>query len=255
MSTRLCFYSLLCVVTLFSSCNSYRQNIMFQVEESSLREMVDAEERNYLLKSGDQIQLDVYSNGGELIVDPNYQLRQELGAGMMSKTMVKPTYIIQPGGKVKFPMIDTINVLGKTKFEVDSMLSISYSQFYVDAYVLASVVNRRVVVLGATGGKIVLLENENMNLLEVLALAGGLENYAKAHNIRVIRGDLKNPEVEVIDLSTIEGMKRASLKIQPNDVIYVEPVRKVISEGIRDIAPVISLLTSLMTLLILISRT
>lgn len=243
------------VMTLLSSCRVYRQNIMFQVEDSSLIEIVEVAEKSYLIQPGDQLHVEVYTNGGELIVDPNYQLRQELGAGMMNKTIEKPVYTVQPSGKVKFPMIDTLTIVGKSKFQLDSILSQVYSQYYIDAFAIAKLVNRRVIVLGATGGKVIPLENENMNLLEVLALSGGLENTAKAYNIRLIRGDLNNPQVEVIDLSTIEGMKQATLKIQPNDIVYVEPVRKVVSEGIRDVAPVISLLTSLVTLLILISRT
>ena len=96
------------------------------------------------------------------------------------------------------------------------------------------------------------LENENTNLLEVLALAGGLNKDSKAHNIRLLRGDLNDPEVYLIDLSTVEGMKQSLVPVQPGDVIYVEPVRRVVSESLKDITPVLSILTSTLTLIILI---
>lgn len=240
----------------FTSCGVYKQNIMLKVDEdSSYEEIVQSAEKNYIIQPGDQFEIYVYSNKGELIVDPNFQLRQDLGANSISQQLKVPMYMVDLKGCVVLPLVDSLKVEGYTKFQLDSLLSDKFSAFYVDAYVLSKIQNRRVVVLGATGGQVIPIENENMNLLEVLALAGGLENDAKAHNIRLLRGDLNNPKVEVIDLSTIEGMKKATLRIQPNDVIYVEPVRKVLTEGIRDIAPVITLLTSFVTLIVLITRT
>ena len=240
---------------LLTSCGVYKQNIMLKVEDSTYKSVVNSAEDSYLIQKGDVIEVKVYSNKGELIIDPNFQLRQDLGANSMNSIVEKPMYIVNSDGKVFLPMIDTVSVVGISKNQLDSLLSVKYSMFYVDAFVSAKVVNRRVVVLGATGGVVIPLKDENMNLLEVLALAGGLENDSKANNIRLVRGDLNDPQVEVINLSTIDGMKKATMKVQPNDVIYVEPIRKVVTETIRDIAPVISLFTSVVTLVILLSRT
>lgn len=248
-------FVVLSIVLLLTSCNLYKQNIMLKVEDSTYESIVKSAEGNYLIKAGDQIEIRVFSNKGELIIDPNFQLRQELGTNSMNSKMETPTYTVRPEGDVFLPMIDTVEVEGLNQGQLDSLLSDKYSDFYVDAFVTAKVINRRVVVLGATGGEVIPLNDENMNVLEVLALAGGLENDAIANNIRLVRGDLNNPQVEVIDLSTIDGMKKATMKVQPNDVIYVEPVRKVVTETIRDIAPVITLLTSVVTLVILLSRT
>ncbi|RZK29654.1 MAG: hypothetical protein EOO63_08590 [Hymenobacter sp.] len=88
-----------------------------------------------------------------------------------------------------------------------------------------------------------------MNLLEVLALAGGVDattagsgaRYGgRVDNIRIIRGDLKNPQVQFIDLSTLEGMRRGNLQVEPNDIIYVQPVRRPFQETLTEIAPVFS---------------
>ena len=85
-------------------------------------------------------------------------------------------------------------------------------------------------------------------------MAGGFNNDASGKNIRLIRGDLSNPQVQVIDLSTIEGMAKANLEIQPNDIIYVEPVRRPFAESLKDIVPVLSLLTSVLALVIALDR-
>jgi polysaccharide export outer membrane protein len=89
-----------------------------------------------------------------------------------------------------------------------------------------------------------------MHLVEVLALAKGLNNYAKAQNIRVLRGD----DVFVADLSTIEGYLKNNIAIEPGDIVYVEPVRRPVSEGLRDYGIIFSILTSLTTLVIVLFK-
>jgi polysaccharide export outer membrane protein len=86
-----------------------------------------------------------------------------------------------------------------------------------------------------------------MNLIEVIALAGGANNTARVGNIRLIRGDLQKPEVYLIDLSTVEGMTRSTLQVKANDIIYIEPVSKPLRESISDIAPVLGLFSSLVS--------
>ena len=103
--------------------------------------------------------------------------------------------------------------------------------------------------LGALGGQVIPLENENIRLVEVLALAKGLDNNAKAQNMRLIRGD----KVYEIDFSTIEGFKNGNMLIQSGDIVYVEPVRRPFSEGLRDYAGIISMMVALATLITVIS--
>lgn len=245
-------------ISLLSSCGMYRQNIMFKTKNEQLKEVVSNTTQNYIIKATDQLSLSVYSNAGELIIDPNFTLRKEIGVnGNMTRMMEKPTYLVRPDGTVKLPMIGYIPIVGYTLTQADSLLSEKYSEYYIESFATLKLENRRVIVLGGGGvssGLIVPLENEHMSILEVIALAGGVPNTAKAHNLRLIRGDLNDPQVEVIDLSTISGMKTANMYVQPNDVIYIEPVRKVVVESVRDISPILSLLTSLLTLAIILNR-
>jgi polysaccharide export outer membrane protein len=104
--------------------------------------------------------------------------------------------------------------------------------------------------LGAPGGQVIPLANENTHLVEILALAKGLGNDAKAQNIRILRGD----QVFVADLSTVEGYFKNNLLIESGDIVYVEPVRKPLTEGIRDYGPILSIVTTLTTLIVVILR-
>jgi len=112
-------------------------------------------------------------------------------------------------------------------------------------------VNKRVVVLGAPGGQVIPLLNENMHLVEVLALAKGINNDGKAQNIRVLRQE----KVFLVDFSTYDGYLKNNIVIEPGDVVYVEPVRRPFFEGVRDYGILVSLATSISTLVLVILET
>lgn len=225
-----------------------------ELETSSLRREMMAAERNYTIQPNDLLEIEVYTNKGERIIDPDFELMKELraGGGGQMLNRVKPQYLVQPNGEARLPMVGNIYIEGYTLYQADSLLARAYNEFYKESFVITRFVNKRVVVLGATGGQVIPLLNENINVLEVLALAGDITGRGKAHNIRLIRGDLQDPQVQLIDLSTIDGMQRASLNVQSGDIIYVEPVRRILPETIRDITPVMGLVANALTLLIVI---
>lgn len=260
----------------FSSCQMYRQNVMFRTDGDIITERVAfsraAAEKNYVIRPNDYLDVRVYTNKGERILDPNGEFARSLGivggtqgapsragsragqgAGAQQGPMAQPQFLVQHDGYVKLPMVDLVQLGGLTLLQADSVLQQEYNRLYVDSYVITQVTNNRVFVLGAPGGRVVALANDNMNLIEVLAEVGGIPQGGKAHNIRLIRGDLSNPSVQIIDLTTIDGMRKASLQVEPNDIIYVEPLRRVFLEAFADVAPIVGTVTNLGWMFFLIS--
>ncbi|WP_210466628.1 polysaccharide biosynthesis/export family protein [Rufibacter roseolus] len=262
------FYLLLLIgISQLSSCNVYRQNVMFRTEGDVNADLLRASTaeagRNYRIQPNDVLNIRIYTNKGEILVDPNNFLRQELTqtggrgggnvAAQQNNQKDQQEYTVLPNGEVKVPMIGFVPVQGLTVSQADSLFQSRFETYYRDTYVYSQVISRRVVVLGATGGRVVPLSNENINVVEVLALAGGIPENGKAHNIRLIRDVASGkPIVHVIDLSTVAGLQRASLKVQPNDVIYVEPVRRVFNESLRDVLTVVGALSNVLTSYIVI---
>ena len=220
---------------------------MFKVPEGfNLKQQVNVAEKNYLIQKNDYLEIFVYTNKGEKIIDPAIQP----GTGESSQTSsgTTPTYLIDANGVGKFPMIGEVKLEGLTIRQAEEVLQQAYSKFYEEAFVILGYTNKRVIVLGAPGGQVIPLANENIRLVEVLALAKGLNNDAKAHNIRILRGDT----VFVADLSTFDGYIKNNIPIHPGDVVYVEPIRKPFTEGLRDYGPILSILTTLTTLAVVI---
>ncbi len=276
---------------LFSSCASnryYNQRVLFRltdekgnrIDTAKLRVAVNRTDRNYRIQPNDFLDLRIYTNKGERIIDPNGELG--LGApagqqpslsprtssasrgGTVSRTGANASasgleILVQADGTAALPVVGQVRVGGLTLHEADSVLQVRYSPYYTEPFIQTRVTNNRVIVLGAAG-QVVPLANDNMNLLEVLALSGGVDGGngggggsngvyrygGKTSNIRIIRGDLKNPQVEQINLSTIEGMRRANLQMEPNDIVYIEPVRRRFLEGLTDAGPVFSAAATLL---------
>lgn len=243
-------------VSLLVSCKSYKQDIMFQLDEefteSSLAKSVDQVERNYRLQNDDLIQVDVFTNNGERLVDPNAELGDQ-SIVQVSQFKDRFQYLIQRDGSVKLPMVGKKILTGLTIDEAEALLEQAYSNAYVDTFVKIRVLNRRVIVLGAEGGQVIPIENENTTLVEILAIYGGLNLGSKSANIRLIRGSLSDPEVYYIDLSTISGMQQTIIDVESGDVIYIEPWRRPWLESLRDIAPIFGLITSVTTLIIVLT--
>ena len=246
---------------LFVSCSTYRQNIMFKTDGSEFRTALTKAAENYVIRKGDILDLRVFTNKGELILDPNYSVSGALtlpNTGSLNNPRNNVSFIVDENGTVLLPMVGSVKLEGFTQSKADEFLSGEYTKFYKEAFAVCRVLNRRVTVLGGLkGGEVVPLPYENMSVIEVIGLVGGLPQNSKAQNIRLIRGDLKNPHVQVMDLSTIEGMKAANLTVEPNDIIYIEPIRRGFRESLADVSPVISIasvLTSTVVTILLLTK-
>jgi polysaccharide export outer membrane protein len=207
-----------------------------------------AVEKNYVIQKNDFLKLDVFSNKGERLIDPNPELSANPSQNSAARQQFN--YLVDLEGVVKFPMVGALKLEGLTLRQAEEILQKEFEKYFKEPFVILSYSNKRVIVLGAVGGQVIPLPNQNINLAEVLALAKGLSNDGKAHNIRILRND----QVFIVDMSTIEGFKAGNLLIQPGDIIYVEPVRRPLSEGVRDYAGVFSLVVSLTTVIFLVTK-
>lgn len=244
-----------------SSCKMYYQDILFQLDEDftaeDLNERVFLMERNYLIKSNDILSLDLFTNDGERIIDPNNELGRGQGGQQSGVNQNQNrnqggqninSYLVQNSGEIKVPVLGMVSVVGRTLIEAETQLQKLFNVYYKDSYVRLSFSNNRVFVLGANGGQVIGIQNENTTLLEIMTLYGGFDFGSKANNIKVIRGDHTNPQIFEVDLTTVSAMKMSIVSINPGDVIYVEPWRRPFYEALRDIGPILSLVSSVIAL-------
>ncbi|MFO7257965.1 MAG: polysaccharide biosynthesis/export family protein [Bacteroidota bacterium] len=235
---------------LLNACAAYKQNIMFRVPEGEqLAQVASQAERNYVVQKNDQLQIDIYTNRGERIIDPDLKLAETI-PNQAAQTRPVVTYQVDINGNVKLPMVGDVHAEGLTLRQLEEELEKRFATYYANPLAVVRYLNKRVIVLGAPGGQVIPLTNENVELAEVLALAKGIDVNGKASNIRVVRDD----QVFLVDFSTIEGYRKGNMIMEPGDIVYVEPIRKPVSEAVRDYGPLVSILASIVTLIVVINN-
>ena len=236
---------------LLTSCGVYKKNIMLRVDQeinvSEGNKTSWDVEANYVIQPNDRITVDVYTNNGERIIDPDFELSRDIG---VNQTNVKPKfdYLINSNGEVRLPMIGVVALHGLTINEAEIRLQDLFSKFYDSPYVHLTFTNKRVTVLGDVNA-VVPLDNENISMYEVLARADAINNNVNIQNIRLVRGEY----IYQADLSTKEGIELMNMIIQPGDVIYVEPIRRPFIESIRDYGPFISVISSITAIIAILA--
>jgi polysaccharide export outer membrane protein len=98
------------------------------------------------------------------------------------------------------------------------------------------------------------LNNVNTTLLEVIALAKGLSQDARANSIKLIRKNSGKREIYKIDLSSIYGLKQAEMIVQSNDYIYVDVKPRIASSVLTEVSPWLTMLTTSLALFTLIQK-
>jgi polysaccharide export outer membrane protein len=239
------------IALFFASCNPLNPSIMFKTPKDFKFDIQsDTSDLEYRIAPNDVITFRLFTNNGFKLIDisnENNVQFQNLNNGL--------NYLIEFDGHVNLPILGRIPLSGLTLKEAEFFLEEKYSEIYIDPFILLDISNRRVTVFPGNGGngRVLTLQNNNVTLLEALAQAGGIRETGRAARVKLIRGDRSNPEVYLIDLSTIEGISQANIILQANDIIYVEPVGVTRRQFISEISPILSLITGVITLYLVIN--
>jgi polysaccharide biosynthesis/export protein len=212
-------------------------NEMFRTDPEFNYSEFKPSEKEYKIQPYDKLDVKIFANDGFKLVDVSQ-------TSMTNQANFN--YLVEFDGLVKLPTLGRVEISGKTIREAESFLENKYKEFFVDPFVIITVTNKRVILFsgGASSGQVISLTNENYSLIEALAEAGGISDFSKAHRIKLLRGDLNNPQVFMFNISDLKDMKTANFLLQSNDIIYVEARPKYASRIIGELSPYISLLTS-----------
>ena len=155
-------------------------------------------------------------------------------------------YIVKGDGFVELPIIGNVKAEGLTLTDFQDSLKVKYSGQYNSPFIKVELTNQRCVIFSGQGSnaKIVPIVNNNTTLMEVIAQAGGIDSRGQAKLIKLMRRVNGKREVYLIDLSTIDGLTYTDMIVQGNDYIYIEPKADLAKETVKEMAPIISIISS-----------
>lgn len=239
---RIWFVLLPIILVCLSSCG-INSNLMLKTPTNFVYDSIPKQKDvEYRLAPNDIISFELYTNSAFKLLDMTTS--EESGSARGVSAISLP---IDQDSMCKFPTLGSLNLTGLTLREAEDSLEKRYAEYWKEPFVILKVMNRRVVMFPGNAGDamVINLTSNNTTLMECLALAGGISDDGKAYKIKLIRNNDKGERsVFLIDLSKIDNLALGDIVMQSNDIVYVEPHKKVIRETAKELAPIISIISS-----------
>ncbi len=98
--------------------------------------------------------------------------------------------LVRPDGGISFPLVGQVQAAGRTTEEVQSSVVAKLSEFVPDAVVTVAVLStngNKVYVIGKVARPGEYIVNKQLDVMQALALAGGLTTFAAENKVRILR--------------------------------------------------------------------
>ena len=135
-------------------------------------------------------------------------------------------YLVDNQGEIDFPVLGRLKISGLTKNECEALIREKLASYLKETPIVnVRMVNYKISVLGevARPGTFT-INNEKVNLLEALAMAGDMTVWGVRDNVKLIReGADGKQEIVTLDLNKAETILSPYYWLQQNDIVYVTP--------------------------------
>lgn len=247
MPMRYSILTAICFMFLFSSCKIFRSNLMLKTpKDYTYDKLIDSlSTADYKIAPNDAIVYRIFTNNGFKLID--------MATSTTNAFRTEIDVMVESDGFIKLPLLGHLKIAGLTIKEAERIMEEKYDSLYVNPFVSIRITNKRVIVFPGNGGsaKVLTLVNNNTTVMESIANAGGILEDGKAYKVKLIRSNPEptaKPFVYLMDLSTIKGINAGRSIVQAGDIIYVEPRYRPLLTFSKEIAPIVSLITSALIL-------
>ncbi len=162
------------------------------------------------------------SPGADYLIGPG----DVLDISIWKDEALTKSVLVLPDGRISFPLIGILNAAGKTLPDLKKEIEVKISKYLTDPVLTVGVnqVNSMIIyIIGRVNapGKFIL--NSNVNVLQALAMAGGLNPFAKKSSIKIFRQDGGKTESFPFNYDEVVRGSRLdqNITLQRGDVLVV----------------------------------
>jgi polysaccharide biosynthesis/export protein len=228
MKNRLIYLSILALA--LSSCRQQKELIYFtDLQEANIPNNTLKEQKNYLIRANDILYVKVMSLDEK--INAQYNAAATGGTAMGGRyytedAMFFTGYSVQENGAVDLPVFGEIQVLGLTIQGAKKAIIEKTEEYLKDVDVVVKLANFKVTLLGEVNSPgIYNYYNNQTTILEALGKAGDLSDYGNRKEVLVIRPTVEGSKSFRLNLQDKDLLSSPKYFIQPNDVIYVPPLK------------------------------
>lgn len=219
-----------CLAVLLASCTTPK-NISYVPNWTEGEMLTITEAKDIVLKPTDKLSIIVNTKSVELNNVLNMPVTSQVigyaEVQSLSQSQGTSGYTIDPEGCIDFPLIGKVKAAGLTRSELASHLKQTLEEKNVatDAVVTIEYMNLGFSVMGDVAKPgFFAFNNDKVNLLQALSMAGDLNITGNREHVKVIRTNGNQQQVYVLNLQDPQAMTASpGYYLQQNDIVYVDP--------------------------------
>lgn len=214
----------------FTSCVPTKDLIYLQNKGNSDSSSVVASNiKPYRLQTNDILNISIKAIDERLVEMFNNTNKAQIT--QTTESLFFNGYTVDDHGNIRIPVLGEVNVLGFTTEEVrkkiEERLLAEHFKKEAELFVTVKLSGFRYTVNGEVvnpGSKV--LYQDRVNILEAIANSGDITVTGDRKDVVVIRQFPQGAETLKIDLTDINAMKSNAYYLQPNDYVYVKPLKQ-----------------------------
>ena len=183
---------------------------------------------DYKLRVGDRIYIKVYSTDAttNAIFNQGTGQNEQLMSTSSGGYADLFTYLVDEKGNIQFPMIGDIQLLGQTARAASDSIEIALKPIFKFSSVEIRIMNRTFSVIGNGNSAFVTMPQEKINIFKALALSGDVGIFDDRSKVRILRETDAGIVIKKFDLRSADIIHSEYFYIEPNDVIYIQPLNE-----------------------------
>lgn len=217
-----------------SSCIPHKDTIYLQNKGNAVNDTIPYNLSE--VQKPYRIQIDDILNIRIKVLDQdNVQIFNPIGEGNLSASSAERAYFdgftVDLHGNVRIPVLGDLNVLGYTTAEIEEKIKqkLLDEQFKETSniFITVKLAGLRFTATGEINNPgTVTLFKERVNIFEAIANAGEIPLTGNRKEVMIIRQYPQGQKIHSLDLTDVNVMKSPYYYIQPNDMIYVKPLKQ-----------------------------
>lgn len=207
---------------------------------------------NIRVKALDQDNVNIFNPVGDTSLDASSDERAYFDG-----------FTVDLHGNIRIPILGYVNVLGFTAEEIEKLLEVKLieTQFKETANIFVTVKLSGLQYtatgeIGSPGTQIVF--KDRVNVFEAIANSGEIPITGDRKDVIIVRQYPQGQQLHHIDLTDINVMNSPYYYIQPNDMIYVKPLKQKSwgtgTTGVQSLSTIITLISLVTTTILLINK-
>ncbi len=261
--TRNGFYIVLLVSMLFTSCIPVKDLWYLQDKNNTGEQntVTAVESKPYRLQVNDIISVNIKAIDPKLV--SIFNTTEAATTAKSESALYFDGFTVDDHGNIRMPILGEINVIGFTleevRVKIEKKLLEEYFKSEANVFVTVKLAGFRYTIngeVGSTGTKT--LFQSHVNIMEAVANAGDITTVGNRKAVMIIRQTPTGVQMNEIDLTDANVMKSPYYYLQPNDYVYVKPLRQKTwgtgQTGIQSIGTIITLLSLATTVYLIIKN-